>query len=45
MLELVPEAYLDDTLLTTEEIEKGIDQLVRETVAFLIINHKEDIDS
>jgi len=39
MLELVPEAYLDDALPTKEEMNRSTDQLIREAVAFLITNH------
>ncbi|MGH7203758.1 MAG: HsdM family class I SAM-dependent methyltransferase [Candidatus Levyibacteriota bacterium] len=35
-VELVPEAYLDSRILTSEELEKGVDVLMRETASFLI---------
>lgn len=41
-LELIPEAYLDSKLIKSAEIKKGIEQLVRDNVAFLIRNAKED---
>lgn len=40
-LELVPEAYLDQTKPTQDEIEEGLDLLIRETTAFLIKSKKE----
>lgn len=42
MFELVPEAYLDMKVPTSEEIEEGINKLFRETVAFIIRSEKED---
>lgn len=41
ILELVPEAYLDDIPPSIEEINQGVDQVIRETVAFLIVSHME----
>lgn len=41
ILELVPEAYLDDVPPSIEEINQGVDQVIRETVAFLIANRME----
>ena len=41
LLELVPEAFLSETPPTSIELENGIDDLVRETVAFIIRNEKE----
>ncbi|MCW4017376.1 MAG: SAM-dependent methyltransferase [Candidatus Bathyarchaeota archaeon] len=35
-LELCPEAYLDEKQVTDEEIEQGIDQMIRENIAFQI---------
>lgn len=40
-VELVPEAYIDQKPPTPEEIEAGMDSLVRETVAFIIRSNKE----
>lgn len=42
MLELVPEVYLDDFPPTMEEIERGVDSLIRESVAFHIVHNMED---
>jgi type I restriction-modification system DNA methylase subunit len=42
LFELAPEAHLDSKVPTEEEIKKGIEQLVRDNVAFLIKNAKED---
>lgn len=36
LLELVPEAYLDERDMTSIEIENGVEELVRETAAFII---------
>jgi len=41
-LELVPEAYLDSPMITSEILNSNIDELVRENVAFLIRNRLED---
>ena len=41
-LELVPEAYLDQTKPSSDEIQIGIENLVRETAAFLIRARKEN---
>ncbi len=41
-LELVPENYLDDDLPEVHEIQEGVEQIVRETVAYLIRTHKEE---
>jgi len=41
LLELVPEAYLNQAIPTEEEIEEGVEQLVRETVAQIIRTRKE----
>jgi type I restriction enzyme M protein len=42
MLELVPEAYLDQKPITDEEIKYEMDTLLRESVAFLITSRQED---
>jgi type I restriction-modification system DNA methylase subunit len=41
LLELVPEAYLDQKAPTITEIQQGIDELTRESVAFLIRTKRE----
>ncbi|CUB11619.1 Restriction enzyme BgcI subunit alpha [Bacillus cereus] len=41
LLELVPEAYLDQSIPTREELINGVDELVRETAAFLIRAKRE----
>ena len=41
LLELLPEAYIDSDPITQEEIERAVDELARETVAFLIRFKKE----
>ena len=41
LLELVPEAYLDLKEPTPEEIQMGMDDLVRQTAAFLIRTRRE----
>lgn len=41
-LELVPEAYLDQRILTHEELERGMDSLIRETASFIINSGMED---
>ena len=41
-LELVPEAYLDSKLPSSKEIEKEMDKLVRESVAFIIRAKREN---
>lgn len=40
ILELVPEAYLDDVSLSINEINQNIEQLVKETVSYLITTNK-----
>lgn len=40
-LELVPEQYLDDNPPSIEEIEDGVDQIIRDAVAYLISSHRE----
>ena len=42
LLELVPENYLDQDNPDAAEIAGGVDQLVRETVAYIIRDRKED---
>ncbi|PQJ73611.1 HsdM family class I SAM-dependent methyltransferase [Polaribacter butkevichii] len=42
LLELVPEAYLDQKIPTKEEIMIGIDELVREAAAFIIRSKNEN---
>lgn len=41
-LELIPEVYLDQKIPSEYEIEAGVKQLVRETVAYIIRAKKED---
>jgi predicted RNA methylase len=43
LLELLPEAYIDSEPPTKREIEKGVDELLRETASFLIRFRKESI--
>jgi len=45
LLELVPEAYLDERPPTIGEIQQGVDETIRDTVAFLIKTRKEDVIS
>ena len=40
-LELVPEAYLDERKLSEEELNEGIEQLIRDNIAFLIKYEKQ----
>jgi hypothetical protein len=42
ILELVPEVYLDQAIPNEEEIEEGVEQLVRETVAQIIRTRREE---
>jgi len=42
LLELIPEAYLDLKEPTPEEIQSGMDDLVRQTAAFLIRTRREE---
>ncbi len=42
LLELVPEVYLDQAIPTEGEIEEGVEQLVRETVAQIIRTRREE---
>ena len=41
LLELLPEAYIDSKPISSEEIEKAAEELVRETASFLIRFKKE----
>jgi type I restriction-modification system DNA methylase subunit len=41
-LELVPEAYLDSKPVSMKAIQEGIEQLVRENVAYMIRFHREE---
>jgi type I restriction-modification system DNA methylase subunit len=41
LLELVPEAYLDQPMPTTDEIQIGMEQVVRDAVAWMIRARKE----
>jgi hypothetical protein len=41
-LELVPEAYLDENVPTLADIQKGVEESVRDTVAFLIRTSREE---
>lgn len=38
--ELVPETYIDSMIPTHKEIEQGIEQMIRDSVGYLIKNHK-----
>lgn len=42
LLELLPEAYLDTKIPTLDEIQSGMEKLIRENAAFLITNKLED---
>ena len=42
-LELVPEAYLDQKKLNLEETQRGMDELIRETVAYIIRSKNESV--
>jgi type I restriction-modification system DNA methylase subunit len=42
LLELVPENYLDQALPSEEDIREGIEQVIRDSVAYLIRAGKED---
>jgi len=42
LLELVPENYLDQAPPTPSEVRQGIDQVIRDSIAFLIRAKKED---
>ena len=42
MLELVPENYLDEDTPSIEEIQRDVDQIVRNTAAYLIKAKRED---
>jgi len=48
--ELVPEAYIDSRIPTAKEIEEGIEEIVREAIAFKIkfynkLKNKNDNDN
>jgi type I restriction enzyme M protein len=43
-LELIPEAYLDQKTPTLAEIRQGIEQVTRDTMAFMIMNRNLAID-
>ncbi|HWS83664.1 MAG TPA: N-6 DNA methylase [Ktedonobacteraceae bacterium] len=42
LLELVPENYLDQSPPSEDEIRDGIEQVIREAIAFLILERKEN---
>ncbi len=42
MLELIPENYLDQEIPTDDEVRQGIEEVVRESIAFLIKAKRED---
>ncbi|MFL7865632.1 N-6 DNA methylase [Vibrio cincinnatiensis] len=42
LVELIPEVYLDQRELSTDEVLNGVEELVRETAAFLIRSKKEE---
>jgi hypothetical protein len=42
MYELVPENYLDQPLPTAEELQDGMEQILRNSVAFMIRARKEN---
>lgn len=42
-LELVPEAYLDEKIPAYNEIESGLENLIRETAGYLLTTTKQDI--
>lgn len=43
ILELCPEAYIDENLPSMDEVKQGVEMTVRDTVAFLIRVGKEDV--
>ena len=43
LLELVPENYLDQSTPSKEEIRTGIEQVIRDSVAFLVRSGKENV--
>ena len=43
ILELCPEAYLDEIPPSTDDIKKGVEETVRDTVAFLIRSMREEV--
>jgi len=42
-LELIPEAYLDEKPLTITDIQQGVEETIRDTVAYLIRSGKEEV--
>jgi type I restriction-modification system DNA methylase subunit len=42
-LELIPEAYLDENIPTIDDIQNGVEETVRDTVAFLIRASREEV--
>jgi type I restriction enzyme M protein len=42
-LELVPEYYLDEFIPTYEEIQNGVEALIRETAGYLLTTTKQDV--
>lgn len=42
LLELVPENYLDQSPPTEDEVREGIEQIIRDSIAFLIRERKEN---
>lgn len=40
-LELIPEVYLDQKIPNIDDLEKGIEQLIRETIAYIIRTKQE----
>lgn len=43
--ELIPEAYLDATMPTMEQIQLGVDEILRDLISFLIRINKEELIS
>lgn len=43
-LEIIPEAYLDENIPTLIDIKKGVEETVRDTVAFLIRASREEME-
>lgn len=41
LLELMPEAYLDTDLVSSTDLERAVDEMARETAAFLVRFGKE----
>lgn len=44
LLELIPENYLDEDLPTVADIQTGVEQAVRETVAYMIRTRREQLN-